>query len=104
MTKNARRNKKAMFECFDNFYQELDTHTKGMTQIMLVFRGHLMYKRLFKLKLIERSRDRLISYTMLIFNLFNMNVKKITLKKSLANWQKAWKQIILSLFIIVIDQ
>lgn len=36
MAKDARRNKKAMFECFDHFYQELDTHSKTMTQIMLV--------------------------------------------------------------------
>ena len=34
MTKDARRSKKTMFEYFDHFYQELDTHSKAMTQIM----------------------------------------------------------------------
>lgn len=36
MAKDARRNKRTMSECFDNFYQELDTHSKVMTQIMSV--------------------------------------------------------------------
>lgn len=37
MTKDVRRNNKTIFECFDHFYQELDTHSKAMTQIMSVF-------------------------------------------------------------------
>lgn len=35
--KDARRNKKSMFEYFDHFDQELDTHSKTMTQIISIF-------------------------------------------------------------------
>lgn len=37
MTKCARRSKKAMFQYSDHFYQELDTHSKAMTQIMSIY-------------------------------------------------------------------
>lgn len=45
-----------------------------------------MKMRLFKIK-IERSKDGFISYTLLVFSLFNTNVKKIILMKSPANLQ-----------------
>lgn len=45
-----------------------------------------MKMRLLKIK-IERSKDGFISYTLLVFSLFNTKVKKIILMKSPANSQ-----------------